>query len=1001
MGPKDETSPALRGKDVPFSYVCKIYDALGSKKQKRNVLIANVLTVIRNSFRDDPALGFGFFRLLVPSADENRRQKYGLRESGLAKLMSGGIPGLSESERDRIKRYKNHSSRHGSGDCPSVIRDVVQSYDVPRDTSEADLSSVPTVLEVNMLLDRLIETKKQDDRIVLLRDFGTKKIVLSIEWYWICRLILLDLKIRVSPKSIFKGWHPQAFRVYSINQCLQQVYDLDPNVDVDPTELIAVSLGQPIKPMVAEDWLGMREKVLNFDKDMFVEMKYDGFRVQIHKNGTNVDFFTRGLANFNEEFNSVVPSVLASLSGCESGIFDCEAMAYTTESGTEELIDRALIRSAGLAITRGESIVGGSGSTKTVFQTSKIFLRFYVFDILMLEGETLLQKPLEDRKEILDSVVIDTKGLRNSPYERLNHEEVFARFEEASLRGDEGLMLKRPRSHYAPSERNKGWMKMKVDRQTKREFDCVVVGYSKGSGIAHQSRNAASLVVAVVDNESRGTPTFITVGRVGNQNDNVSFLRTLEAIAFPYMPGPDGRYPLRVVEAEYRIELGVMKAEDRPTFLLNPLKSVVVTVETNSMTPCQWTPCGFSFLFPKFRGVKETYDRNPLSAMTIDEITEVFNSTNEQGRLMSLTSTNTHSLPTEKKRSFSNFKKLQSMNISFNHNNTQANSVNLTQDFSQNLFAHNNMIDTQSMGMDFPLKAQKTGKRRKTPKKRLNAVDRFFKENFQENQLIEKVSLFSYKKVYISNKVRTSDMQELMTAIRGGEGEIVMAIHLADIICSPTWDAQLRQYVKENTSIPIFKPDFFIRRWKKKEFTDLTLIDFLHLSSDMLAMLEEIGGRFLDSYKNLFTLDDIESFLSHEQLKKRVEEYNVELCNEENWDTFQSFEIENAPYFGLRVYAKCDLPDSVSISLAMHGVVIVENRKAADYIITGSHVPMPKHVYILDFLEKLLNGSLIFKHDENQVQQKEMPTCAPCTIGASLMASSSHSIFDSDSDEEI
>ena len=102
---------------------------------------------------------------------------------------------------------------------------------------------------------------------------------------------------------------------------------------------------------------------------------------------------------------------------------------------------------------------------------------YEVFDLLHLDGRSLLDEPLEERRRLLASV------LRPDPRVRLSEHiegDGLAFFEAARVRGLEGIMAKDRRSLYVPGKRSDRWQKVKI----RPEQELVVGGWAKGTGRA-------------------------------------------------------------------------------------------------------------------------------------------------------------------------------------------------------------------------------------------------------------------------------------------------------------------------------------------------------------------------------------------------------------------------------------------------------------------------------------------------------------------------------------
>ena len=100
---------------------------------------------------------------------------------------------------------------------------------------------------------------------------------------------------------------------------------------------------------------------------------------------------------------------------------------------------------------------------------------FMAFDLLWLDGESLIDRPLEERVEALRRVLVPGPRVQNSVSIDREGKRLFA---EVQKRGLEGVIAKRKGSRYTPGRRTKDWIKIKaVNRQ-----DCVIIGWSAGEG---------------------------------------------------------------------------------------------------------------------------------------------------------------------------------------------------------------------------------------------------------------------------------------------------------------------------------------------------------------------------------------------------------------------------------------------------------------------------------------------------------------------------------------
>jgi bifunctional non-homologous end joining protein LigD len=192
------------------------------------------------------------------------------------------------------------------------------------------------------------------------------------------------------------------------------------------------------------------------DPDWTFEIKWDGFRVETVIDSGDVRLWTRGQQDAAGYFGPFLTS--ADWIAAEEAIVDGEVIALD-ERGEP---DFALLQ----ARIKGKR----QGGVPTPFV-------YEAFDLMWLDGRSLIAEPLEIRRRLLKYV------LRADPRVRLSEDiaaEGIAFFEAARVRQLEGIMAKDRRSTYAPGKRSMAWQKVKI----RPEQELVVGGWTKGTGKA-------------------------------------------------------------------------------------------------------------------------------------------------------------------------------------------------------------------------------------------------------------------------------------------------------------------------------------------------------------------------------------------------------------------------------------------------------------------------------------------------------------------------------------
>ncbi|HSS36892.1 MAG TPA: non-homologous end-joining DNA ligase [Patescibacteria group bacterium] len=246
------------------------------------------------------------------------------------------------------------------------------------------------------------------------------------------------------------------------------------------------------------------------DPDWLFEVKWDGFRVEAVVDGGDVRLWTRGEQDASRYFGPFLdpPTWL----DARRAIVDGEVIALDEDGEPDFALLQARIKGRGGAAVAATSFV------------------YEVFDLLHLDGRSLLDEPLEDRRRRLAEV------LRPEPRVRLSEHiagEGMAFFEVARSRGLEGIMAKDRRSPYVPGKRTDRWLKVKI----RPEQELVVGGWVTGTGYAIE---LGALLVGVYED---GALRY--VGKIGagfttdNRTELLARMAPLAADASPFdVPPP-------------------------------------------------------------------------------------------------------------------------------------------------------------------------------------------------------------------------------------------------------------------------------------------------------------------------------------------------------------------------------------------------------------------------------------------------------------------------------
>ena len=239
---------------------------------------------------------------------------------------------------------------------------------------------------------------------------------------------------------------------------------------------VGFEMFRPVLPMLASTAETVDDAVASFERAS-VEWKLDGIRIQIHRRRDEVRIYTRNLNDITRSLPGIVDAVLAL--PVEQAVLDGEAL-WMGAAGPAAFQD---------TVSHIDSDAPPEGVVT------------FLFDVLHVDGEDLLDTPLEERAARLAAIApgLKVKGVFTS------EAEAGRRVLEDSLgAGREGVVVKDATSLYAAGRRGKAWRKVKPVQS----FDLVVLGAEWGHG--RRQGRLSNLHLGARDAE---TGDFVMVGK--------------------------------------------------------------------------------------------------------------------------------------------------------------------------------------------------------------------------------------------------------------------------------------------------------------------------------------------------------------------------------------------------------------------------------------------------------------------------------------------------------
>jgi len=287
-----------------------------------------------------------------------------------------------------------------------------------------------------------------------------------LEARYIARLAIEDMRIGVGEGGLRDAVAKAFARAGASPQSVERAYNLTNDMGLVAIAArggkladLSVMVNHPIKMMLAQIGESI-SAALGEIGTAGVEWKYDGARVQIHKDGDGVRIFSRRLENVTESLPEIVQA--ARRVRAKSAILDGEAVAVGADGrpmAFQEILKR---------FRRKYDIEK---------LAAKIPLRLFLFDLIYLEGRSLADLPLMERRHLLEGIA--ERDILADQFLSESSDEVEAAYSKALEAGHEGLILKNPLSAYAPGKRGKNWLKIKPVMET---LDLAVIGAKWGEG---------------------------------------------------------------------------------------------------------------------------------------------------------------------------------------------------------------------------------------------------------------------------------------------------------------------------------------------------------------------------------------------------------------------------------------------------------------------------------------------------------------------------------------
>jgi DNA ligase-1 len=360
---------------------------------------------------------------------------------------------------------------------------------------EAKPNNVPrlSLESTENLLTRLSTTRGKNAKTALLTEIMVN--ATPLEAKYLVKLLSGDLRIGLREglveDAIARAFKQPLADVSMANMLRGDIGEAALRARSQTLQQVAMRLFHPLKFMLATPAADLADIARTMPEEFFVEDKFDGIRAQVHVQDGRVAIYSRTLDEISNRFPEL-QTPLADLS-------------------TDVIIDGEIITARGAEILPFSDLQKRLGR-KTVSDDLRKStpVVFVGWDLLYGSGRVRINDPLQGRRATLEDLVAganDRERIRLSATKQFSQvADLDAEFDAARARGNEGLMIKDPRSFYKPGRRGREWLKLKKALAT---LDVVVTVVELGHG---KRRNVLSDYTFAV-RRSESDPELLNIGK--------------------------------------------------------------------------------------------------------------------------------------------------------------------------------------------------------------------------------------------------------------------------------------------------------------------------------------------------------------------------------------------------------------------------------------------------------------------------------------------------------
>lgn len=377
---------------------------------------------------------------------------------------------------------------------------------------------------------------------------------------------------------------------YNVDSDLGELCKILQEKGIKGLKEIKIKPGKPIRPTAAERLPNAKEIIEKLGK-CAVEAKYDGFRLQLSKDGEKIKIFSRQSEDITQMFPEIIEAAQKEIKA-KTCIIEGEALAFNESTQEYYPFQITIQRKRKYEIEK---------------KAQEYPLKLFLFDVMYADGINYMEKPLIERRKKLETLVKEENEIiKLSEYiitDSATELENF--FEEKISQGLEGIIAKDLSAPYIAGARKFAWIKLKRSYKGNLNdtLDLVIIGYYKGKG-KRTEFGLGALLVATYNNTN---DTFESVAKIGTGMSEADLTELKELLTKIVTKNKNPRIvseiePDYFVEPKYIIEVNADEITKSPMHTCGKTK----------------TETGYALRFPRM--LKLRIDKKAEEATTSKEV---------------------------------------------------------------------------------------------------------------------------------------------------------------------------------------------------------------------------------------------------------------------------------------------------------------------------------------------------------------------------------------------